>query len=88
MDIHPGVARLATAECRSCCWAAAGQAAAAAGLLCCHQKAPGRGQGLGVPMVQGQRTLGRASGHQPSTFTLTLLTLLALGAVTVSRPSR
>ena len=31
---------------------------------------------------------GKASGHQPSTFTVTVLTLLALGAVTVSSPSR
>jgi hypothetical protein len=31
---------------------------------------------------------GMASDHQPSTFTVTVLTLLALGAVTVSSPSR
>jgi hypothetical protein len=31
---------------------------------------------------------GVASDHQPSTFTVTELTLLALGAVTVSSPSR
>jgi hypothetical protein len=30
----------------------------------------------------------RPSTHQPSTFTLTVLSLWALGAVTVSRPSR
>jgi hypothetical protein len=31
---------------------------------------------------------GKPSGHQPSTFTITVLTVLALGAVAVSRPSR
>jgi hypothetical protein len=54
--------------------------------LSTQQKAPSRSRGQGFSCAG--LSPGKASGHQPSTFTVTVLTLLALGAVTVSRPSR
>jgi hypothetical protein len=51
-----------------------------------QQKPPATARGRGSH-EQG-RSPGKASAHQPSTCTVTLLTLWALGAVTVSRPSR
>ena len=39
-------------------------------------------------VIGGHSARWRVSVHQPPTFTVTVLTVLALGAVTLSRPSR
>jgi hypothetical protein len=55
----------------------------------CHTKEnPQPEPGAGVLMSEGRSSPGKASVHQPSTCTVTVLTVWALGAVTVSRPSR
>jgi hypothetical protein len=53
----------------------------------CREKSPRQQPAAGVLMRQGQSP-GKASAHQPCTCTVTVLTLWALGAVTVSSPSR